>query len=361
MAASTVSRAFARPGRVNARDGGTDLRRRGGARLPLGLAARPRREPDPDARPRRHRHHQPVLRRHHPRRPRGRRRARATPSCCRTPRRTPSWSATGPSGSCAPSRACCSTSSRMSDQAIRMMAKQKPVIVLNRRLPEVPSILVDNARGVRRAVEHLTELGHDSITYVAGPESSWTDGMRWQALREAADELDIRVRRVGPCNSPTVQAGFGTRRRDRSPSAPTAVIAYNDVVAIGVLKGLLRLGLRVPERRQRRRLRQHAPRRDHRAGADHRRRAAARHGRHRGQEPRRHGRRRGAEPGAHRHAGARSSCAVRRVSAAGRGPRRRSARRTPRPPPRRRRRWRRGRRSRGWRRGIRPRGSASRA
>ncbi len=138
------------------------------------------------------------------------------------------------------------TSSRMSDQAIRMMAKQKPVIVLNRRLPEVPSILVDNARGVRRAVEHLTELGHDSITYVAGPESSWTDGVRWQALREATYELDIRLRRVGPCNSPTVQAGFG-RASEIAAQGATAVIAYNDVVAIGVLKGLLRLRLRVPD------------------------------------------------------------------------------------------------------------------
>ena len=137
------------------------------------------------------------------------------------------------------------TSSRMSDQAIRMMAKQKPVIVLNRRLPEVPSILIDNARGVRRAVEHLTELGHDSITYVAGPESSWTDGVRWQALREAAYELDVRVRRVGPCNTPTVQAGFG-RAGEIAAHRATAVIAYNDVVAIGVLKGLLRLRLAVP-------------------------------------------------------------------------------------------------------------------
>jgi LacI family transcriptional regulator len=126
-----------------------------------------------------------------------------------------------------------------------MMAKQKPVIVLNRRLPEVPSILVDNARGVRRAVEHLTELGHDSITYVAGPESSWTDGTRWQALREATYELDIRVRRIGPCNTPTVQAGF-RRASEIAAHRATAVIAYNDVIAIGVLKGLLRLGLSVP-------------------------------------------------------------------------------------------------------------------
>ncbi len=137
-------------------------------------------------------------------------------------------------------------SSRMSDQAIRMMAKQKPVVVLNRRLPEVPSILVDNARGVRRAVEHLAGLGHDAITYVAGPESSWTDGTRWQALREAAYELDLRLRRVGPCNTPTIQAGFGTAREIADQRA-TAVIAYNDVVAIGVLKGLLRLGVAVPD------------------------------------------------------------------------------------------------------------------
>ena len=34
-------------------------------------------------------------------------------------------------------------------------------------------------RGMRRAVEHLAELGHDTITYVAGPESSWADGVRW--------------------------------------------------------------------------------------------------------------------------------------------------------------------------------------
>lgn len=85
-------------------------------------------------------------------------------------------------------------SSRMSDSAIRMIAKQKPMIVLNRRIPEVPCVVTDNARGARRAVEHLAELGHDTITYVAGPETSWADGMRWQALREAAYELEMRGR-----------------------------------------------------------------------------------------------------------------------------------------------------------------------
>jgi LacI family transcriptional regulator len=136
-------------------------------------------------------------------------------------------------------------SSRMSDSAIRMLAKQKPVVVLNRRLPEVPSILVDNHRGMRRAMEHLGELGHSSVTYVSGPEASWTDGVRWQSLREAGHELEIKVQRVGPTNTPTIDAGFGWARQVRAQQT-SAVVAYNDVLAIGVIKGLRRMGVSVP-------------------------------------------------------------------------------------------------------------------
>ena len=137
-------------------------------------------------------------------------------------------------------------SSRMSDSTIRTLAKQKPVVVLNRRLPEVPCLLVDNARGMRRALEHLGELGHTSVTYLSGPKASWTDGVRWQALREAGFELEMKIRRVGPTQSPTIDAGFG-RVREIMAQPTTAVIAYNDVLAIGVIKGLHRLGVRVPE------------------------------------------------------------------------------------------------------------------
>jgi DNA-binding LacI/PurR family transcriptional regulator len=137
-------------------------------------------------------------------------------------------------------------SSRMSDGTIRTLAKQKPFVVLNRRLPEVPCLLVDNARGMRRAMEHLGELGHTSVTYVGGPEASWTDGIRWQALREAGFELEMKVRRVGPTNKPTIDAGFA-RVREVMASPTTAVIAYNDVLAIGVIKGLRRLGVVVPD------------------------------------------------------------------------------------------------------------------
>jgi DNA-binding LacI/PurR family transcriptional regulator len=136
-------------------------------------------------------------------------------------------------------------SSRMNDSGLRMMAKQKPLVLLNRIIPEANCVVNDNERGIRRAAEHLGALGHEQIVYVAGPETSWSDGKRWRALREAAAELELDARRVGP-NEPTVLAGLNAARRVAQLDT-TAVLAYNDALAIGVLKGLRKLGVAVPD------------------------------------------------------------------------------------------------------------------
>lgn len=135
-------------------------------------------------------------------------------------------------------------SSRMTDSALRMVARRTDMVLLNRIIPEASCVVTDNARGVRRAAELLGELGHRTIAYVAGPETSWSDGMRWRALLEASAELALTVRRLGP-NEPTVLAGLGAARR-LAGSDVTAVLGYNDQLAIGVMRGLRRLGLAVP-------------------------------------------------------------------------------------------------------------------
>jgi len=135
-------------------------------------------------------------------------------------------------------------SSRMNDSALRMMAKQKPVVLLNRIIPEAICVVSDGRRGILRAAEYLRGLGHERIDYVSGPEISWSDGIRWRALREAAAGLGLEVRRIGP-NEPTVLAGLAAARRV-ARMASTAVLAYNDALAIGVMKGLRKLGLTVP-------------------------------------------------------------------------------------------------------------------
>jgi DNA-binding LacI/PurR family transcriptional regulator len=135
-------------------------------------------------------------------------------------------------------------SSRVSDSTLQMVARQKPMIVLNRHLVGVPSVVTDNARGVRRALEHLVELGHRQLTYVAGPEASWADGVRWRAVREAGAELGVHTRRVGPV-APTIDGGRAAAL-GMIDGVPTAVLAYNDLVAIGMMLSFAAAGVRVP-------------------------------------------------------------------------------------------------------------------
>lgn len=87
-------------------------------------------------------------------------------------------------------------------------------------------------------------MGHDAITYVAGPEASWADGMRWRSLRRSADDLQLRVRRIGPF-SPDVPGGMRAAEEIASSGA-TAVVAYNDQLAIGLIRGLDSRGRVVP-------------------------------------------------------------------------------------------------------------------
>jgi len=135
-------------------------------------------------------------------------------------------------------------SSRLSDTELRTVAKQIPVVVLNRRVQGLHCIVPDMVYGVRKAAEHLVALGHRNITYVAGPEASWADGMRWRAMRDCARDLGFTEHRVGPF-APTLQGGRGAAevvaaRRLR------AVICYNDLIAIGLMQGLIDRGLKVP-------------------------------------------------------------------------------------------------------------------
>lgn len=136
------------------------------------------------------------------------------------------------------------TSSRISDTDLRTLAKTLPVVVVNRHVAGLPSVVPDTARGIRRAVEHLAVLGHSRIGYLAGPEASWADGVRWRAVREACLELGLTDLRLGPF-APTVAGGM-TASDLVAERGVEAVIAYNDLIAMGLMRGLPRHGLLVP-------------------------------------------------------------------------------------------------------------------
>lgn len=133
---------------------------------------------------------------------------------------------------------------RLPDAELRAVAGSLPVVLLNRRVSGLTCLVPDLAAGVRASVRHLRDLGHRSITYLAGPEASWDDGLRWRALRDTASQLGLTAQRFGPL-PPTLQGGRGAAaeviaRGDR------AVICSNDMMAIGLMVGLNERRVSVP-------------------------------------------------------------------------------------------------------------------
>jgi len=108
----------------------------------------------------------------------------------------------------------------------------------------VPTVRVDYAAGVRSMVDHLVALGHRELAYVAGPRSSASNGLRARALDDARERHPgLRVTTV-PCG-PTVDAGYRAADAVLATGA-TGVVAFNDLVAFGLLARLNEAGVAVP-------------------------------------------------------------------------------------------------------------------
>jgi LacI family transcriptional regulator len=136
-------------------------------------------------------------------------------------------------------------SSRLPDQALAEHAKRKPLVLVNRDIPRVPRVLVDSTAGIMQSVAHLAELGHENIAYVGGPPGSWSDHQRRRAIAAARAEHGLAVTMLNA--RPATYAG-GTRVVEALlASDATAVIAFDDVVAHGILAGLAERRVRVPD------------------------------------------------------------------------------------------------------------------
>jgi LacI family xylobiose transport system transcriptional regulator len=115
--------------------------------------------------------------------------------------------------------------------------------------PDVPSVGSANWAGGLAATRHLTELGHERIAIVTGPEDmlcslARLDGYR-SAMAMAGLEPDPRLTRFGDFH---VQGGFEhAMSLLEGPDRPTAVFAGSDLQALGVLEAARVKGLRVPE------------------------------------------------------------------------------------------------------------------
>jgi DNA-binding LacI/PurR family transcriptional regulator len=133
---------------------------------------------------------------------------------------------------------------KLTDSQLQQLQSRRPVVLHNRLVPGFPSVTTDSADGSRQIVEHLAAHGHRSIAYLGGPLHYWSDGERWRALRKHATAAGIEIVRRGPF-PPTVEHGAAAADIGLASGA-TALIGFNDLLAIGVLQRLEHLGVAVP-------------------------------------------------------------------------------------------------------------------
>jgi LacI family transcriptional regulator len=127
----------------------------------------------------------------------------------------------------------------LDDDQVREAAAATSLVLLNRRLPGVPSTLMDSAGGMRQVVAHLVALGHRRIAFLNGPRTSWSNQERRRGLDGVVDLVDL-----GPF-PPRYEGGL--QAADLALAADvTAIMAYNDVMALGVLARLRDRGVAVP-------------------------------------------------------------------------------------------------------------------
>ena len=135
--------------------------------------------------------------------------------------------------------------------------KQVPTVIAGRAfdIENVSTVSVDNESGAALALEHLYQLGHREIAFLRGPKALASSGQRWKGIRNFAQSVGLRLdaKRIAELpesldpNSSFEAGGQLTTELLRSGNAFTALMAYDDVTALGAMRALRKKGLRVPE------------------------------------------------------------------------------------------------------------------
>jgi LacI family transcriptional regulator len=142
-----------------------------------------------------------------------------------------------------PATECCEAAERLVEYGV-------PLVVLDRQTPDVgcPSVVADNFRGGYFATEHLIKLRHQRIGCIARPVGLSHSQDRILGYQAALRDYDL------PADEALVAKG-GFRLEDGREATnrlldleppPTALFAYNDIMAIGALRAAHERGLCVP-------------------------------------------------------------------------------------------------------------------
>ena len=135
---------------------------------------------------------------------------------------------------------------RMSDEELEALAPElQPMVLVNRTSAgDTPTLTVDYAEGIRNLAEHLYALGHRSLVFLAGPESSASNQLRLQGLAQFTANRPGTALQILP-GGVSFASGYAAVTEVLATGA-TGVLAFNDLAAMGLLSGLHEQGVAVP-------------------------------------------------------------------------------------------------------------------
>jgi len=138
------------------------------------------------------------------------------------------------------------------DTAIRH-AIPVPVVAVagHRRIKGVTNVVLDHARAAELALAHLYSLGHRQIAFMHGQRFSSDSDVRWKSLVEVAAKLGLQVKPELVVNldrdTSSPELGYPVVQQLKASRQPfTALVAFNDISAIGAIRALQDAKMRVP-------------------------------------------------------------------------------------------------------------------
>lgn len=136
------------------------------------------------------------------------------------------------------------------DPIVAMCVRQNiPAVLVNRseRAARLPAVVSDDAEGARLAVEHLVALGHRRIGHIAGPQHLSTGIRRLAGFETAMRGFGLEPRAVVTAVAYQRGAGAMAAAELLDKHDISAIVASNDLLALGAYRALAGLGLRCPQ------------------------------------------------------------------------------------------------------------------
>jgi LacI family transcriptional regulator len=143
------------------------------------------------------------------------------------------------------------TTARREDRIVdECIANDIPFVLVNRTVDQdgVSAVVVDDDHGVRSVIDHLVGLGHVRIGHVSGPQHSSTGFGRARAFAQCMNAHDLQGDLIEEAEKYTIEEGSRAFARLLARDKKlTAVVAANDLLALGCMDAMNELGLLVPD------------------------------------------------------------------------------------------------------------------